>query len=456
MPLTWRERLALRLRVRYKFKRIYFTLLIPLIAAILIISLALYLGFAAVPNLSSTPSVSPQSSAAQQRLQAFYALFGNKTAITGATSLGPSVNPHNFDLVLVVALLVALGPFAADTYRAERMRRRNEADFADFLFEMSELIRGGIDPVKAVNTLAEGDLGSVTKQVRIAAKQMQIGYTFEQAMRNLSVSLHSSLISRYVDLVIQASYSGGGVSNLIQRASADMSTFISLEGEKRAGLAQYTMILYVGQVVLVALAAILVIQFVPELSGISALTGGSSSVTGGFLANSDISTVPLERDLFFLCILNGLFGGLVIGKVSEGKIRHGVKHSLILVLIAFLAWSLVVVPATSGTGPTYPFRVVSYDTQGPASLPLPDPIVVQVNNTDGSPAVAVLVLFNIAGPGTNASVIPSSVTTNANGMVSTTVILGNKPGTYTVGITVGSNTTAIEILATTPPIGGGG
>lgn len=454
MPLSWRARLALRFRVRYKFKRIYFTLAIPVIVAVLIISLALYLGLAALPNLSAVAGTTPQSNAAEQRLLAFEKLFGNNTNLAQApTNLGPSINPHNFDLVLVVALMVALGPFAVDTYLAERKRRKNEADFADFLFEMSELIRGGIDPVKAVNTLAEGDLGSITKEVRIASKQMQIGYTFEQAMRNLSNSLHSSLISRYVDLVIQASYSGGGVSNLIQRASADMSTFIALEGEKRSGLAQYTMILYVGQVVLVALAAILVIQFVPELSGISALTSGA--VTGGFLSNSDIATVPLERDLFFLCILNGLLGGLVIGKVSEGKIKHGVKHSLILILIAFLAWSLIVVPATSGAGPSYPFRVVSYDTSGPVSLPLPDPIVVQVNNTDGTPAVSVVVTFNIAGPGTQAQVIPSSVNTDANGMASAQIILGDVSGTYTVGVTVGSNTTAVEILATGTQGGGG-
>jgi len=451
MPLSWRERLALRLRVRYKVKRVYFTLAIPIIVAIVIVGLAVYLGFAALPNLSSVPGATPQSSAAEQRLIAFEKLFGNTTATSSTTSLGSSINPHNFDLVLVIGLLVALGPFAVDTYRGERRRRKNEADFADFLFEMSELIRGGIDPVKAVNTLAEGDLGSITKEVRIASKQMQIGYTFEQAMRNLSNSLHSSLVSRYVDLVIQASYSGGGVSNLIQRASADMSTFIALEGEKRSGLAQYTMILYVGQVVLVALAAILVIQFVPELSGISAITSGT--VTGGFLSNSDIATVPLERDLFFLCVLNGLLGGLVIGKVSEGKIKHGIKHGLILVLIAFLAWSFIVVPATSSAGPSYPFKVVSYDKQGPVSLPLPDPIVVQVNNENGSAAVSVLVLFNIAGPGGGGQVIPSAANTDVNGMVSAQVILGNMPGTYTVGITVGSNTTAVEIQATQ---GGGG
>jgi flagellar protein FlaJ len=451
MSFGWRERLALRLRVRYKVRRIYFTLVIPVLIAILIFGLALYTGFASLPNLSSGASTSsPQASVAQQRLQAYEKLYGNATANQGtATNIQSQTNPHNFDLVLVGALTIGLGPYSIDVTRAERMRRKNEVDFSDFLFEMSELIRGGIDPIKAVVTLSEGSTGSITKQVRITAKQMQIGYTFEQAMRNLSASLHSSLIDRYVDLVIQASYSGGSVSNLIQRASADMSNFISLENEKRAGLAQYTVILYVGQAVLITLCAILVIQFLPELSQINNL--GTSSFTGSLLSGSDIGSVPLERDLFFLIVINGLMGGLVIGKISEAKIRHGIKHSLILVLIGFVAWSLFVVPAVSTAGANYPYRIVSYDKQGVVTLPMNEPIVVEVNDTYGGPAPNVPVIFSITGPAKGA-VLPATVSTDADGIASSTVILGNMTGTYDIGVTVGSNTTAVSVTA----VAGGG
>ncbi|HMD78665.1 MAG TPA: type II secretion system F family protein [Nitrososphaerales archaeon] len=447
MALGWRERLELKVRVRYRVKRTYFTLLAPALIAITIMGFALYSGFAPLPNLSAVSQAAPTASAAQVRLQQFEKLFGNSTTAPAVSNLPPPPSPHNFDLVLVVSLVVGLAPYAADSTLAERKRRRYEADFADFLFEMSELVRGGIDPIKAVNTLAEGSLGSITRQVKVAAKQMQMGYTFEQAMRNLATTLKSSLIARYVDLVIQASYSGGGVSNLIQRASADMGTFINIEREKRAGLSQYTLILYVGQVVLIALCAILVVQFLPELSQISLL--GSSSFTGSLLAGADIGSVPLERDLFYLLILNGVLGGLVIGKISEGKIKHGIKHSLILVLIAFVAWAALVTPAISAAGPHYSYSIVSYSKQGLTGLPMSSPLEVVVNQTDGSPATGVLVQFSISGSGGGGTVIPSAVNTDTNGEASATVILGNSSGIYSVGITVGGNTTAVQVEATT-------
>ncbi len=80
---------------------------------------------------------------------------------------------------------------------------------------------------------------------------MSIGFTFEQALHNLGDSLESDLSKRYIDLVIQASYSGGSVSNLIQQAAIDMGNFLTIDKEKRSGLARYTIVLYTGQVVLI-------------------------------------------------------------------------------------------------------------------------------------------------------------------------------------------------------------
>jgi len=41
-----------------------------------------------------------------------------------------------------------------------------------------------------------------------------------------------------------------------------------------------------------------------------------------------------------LAIIQGFFAGLVIGKLSEGSIKFGVRHSLILITVAFFIISL--------------------------------------------------------------------------------------------------------------------
>lgn len=455
MKLTRRERLEYRLKIRYKIKRSYFVLGVPAVIAVMIFVWGVVSGFAYVPYLSSGK---PQglSSSQNSRLAEYEQIVAeqnNKTstgapAKTNATKLAPVVtqtptSQYNVDILIVGCMVVALGPYSFDVTRQQRRRRKYEEDFTDFLFELSELVRGGIDPIKATITLSQGNLGSITNQVRVVAKQMQIGYTFEQAMRNLGVALKSSLIDKYIDLVIQASYSGGSVANLIQRASFDLGTFLSIEREKREGLAQYRIILYTGQVVLIGLCVIMVIEFLPELASITTI--GGSTFTGSILGNADIGRVPLQTDLFYLVIISGLLGGLVIGKISEGKIVHGIKHGLALVVIALVAWLVFVAPATAGAGVHYDYRIVSYDKTGPTGLPMVDPVVVQVNQTSGAAAVGIAVSFSISGTG---KMIPSSVTTDVNGRASSTVELGNAPGIYSVSVTIAGNTTVVPIIAT--------
>jgi len=472
MPMSRRERLAFRLRNRYHVRRSVFTLAIPALIGIAILGFSIHSGFAPVPLVGAATSTTTgtfgsanQAAAANQARQAELLALSNgspdqnisvSTIPVSIPKVAQTTNPHNFDLVFTVSLITALAPYSADATLSGRRVRKYEQDFTDFLFELSELVRGGIDPIKATITLSQGSLGSITKPVQVVAKQMEIGFTFEQAMRNLAVSLESSLVDKYIDLVIQASYSGGAVANLIQRASADMGTFLNIENEKRAGLSQYMLILYAAQVILIAICAILVVQFLPNLSAISSI--GTSNLAGSILAGSDIGKVPLERDLYLLVVVNGFLGGLVIGKISEGKVKHGIKHGLILVLIALIAWSLFVVPATSNASVAYNVKVTSYGSSGFTGLAVQHPFVVSVNDTLGAPKASTLVVFTIAGPpgSTGAQVIPSSIATGPSGKATVAVVLGSVAGPYTVTVTVNQASSTSVTIEATASLGGGG
>ena len=109
------------------------------------------------------------------------------------------------------------------------------------------------------------------------------------------------------------------MSNLIQNAAIDMGTFLTIDKEKKSGLSQYTVVLYMGQVVLIVLSAILVVQFIPQLVEITKI--GSAGL-GSFLGTADIANVTIERNLFFLVYLNGLFGGLIIGRSRKVRSRE--------------------------------------------------------------------------------------------------------------------------------------
>jgi len=457
--------------IKYNIPRWYITLLVPAAVAALLLGLTLITGIV-VP--SDVKSFSKQQSEAEKKAEAYQELIKQQeiaqrgvNATAGGSSTGESSAPVstkdrvkaleekyvpsqvrgyiNFDTILVASFVIGLAPYSYDITKHKQAVKRREREFATFLFELSELVRGGIDPIRAITLLSDRDLGSITKFVRIAAKQTVLGYSFEHAMRNLETLIESKLVRNYTDLVVQASYSGGSVSDLIRKASLDMQTFITLEEEKLTGLKQYQVILYASQVILIGVCVILISQFLPGLQGLS-FQGGTGDI--GFLAKADIAQVTVERNLFYLVTINGFLGGLVIGKISEGTIKDGLKHSLLILLIALVAWQVMIkAPATE----TVHITVLSYPDTGYASLPLSKPIIVNVTAQDGKPKAQYNVKFSVTPSG---KAFPSSVNTGFDGDARTTIMLGPTPGPYHVEISAGDQKEIVVINAKDP--GGGG
>ena len=72
------------------------------------------------------------------------------------------------------------------------------------------------------------------------------------------------------------------------------------------------------------------------------LEGSSGSVSGigggltGLVSEEKATPEELAKPFFWLLLVQGFFAGLVIGKLAEGKIKAGLKHSFTLVIIALL------------------------------------------------------------------------------------------------------------------------
>jgi hypothetical protein len=72
----------------------------------------------------------------------------------------------------------------------------------------------------------------------------------------------------------------------------------------------------------------------PKLSGMSETLKGGMSVLGGLM--SEGKQMNLDVVFFSLIMIQGFFAGIMIGKFSEGTIKQGLIHSLILMVSAAL------------------------------------------------------------------------------------------------------------------------
>jgi flagellar protein FlaJ len=426
-----------RIRIKYNPPRELFTVAIPVAIALLVVLTAFLMGYTLHTTTiqhASTTATSDKEKALQAYLSQMNEGGGNATG-AAATSSAPAAPTMGLDEVMVFALIIAILPYSIDITLQKRATRKKEELYTEFLFKLSELMRGGLDPIKAVKELAKTDLGILTPHIRIASTSMTFGKSFEEAMKAMAKSLHSDLITRYTMLVVQASYSGGSVADLILKASEDMRSIISIEREKEGNLHQYVMIFYFAQAIIIFIVYILTTSLLPFVAQL-----GATQMFG----KTDIADIDFARGFFHMIILNSIFGGLIIGKISEGEARYGLKHVVVLVAVGYIASALFILPPpVEQTGPQINITVVSGgDQTGLANLGLKDPIVFKITDTSGNPVNSTQVQFSITPSG---SVSPTTDTSDDNGLVQVKPVMGPDTGTYMIAAKANGMTVTVPI-----------
>lgn len=255
----------------------------------------------------------------------------------------PGLPPNAIDFIFIIAIFIALTAFGIDSRREMMRIRAYERAFAQFLFEVADAMRGGIDPAKAVVELAKTYTNILGRHIRIAADGVRMGRPFEAVLRDMVKPMQSKLITRYASLVADATSVGGETATVVYRAAKDMDDFVKIEEEREKQLMLPVAVIYIAFGVLMAVLFSL-LSIGPELGSLNiGLLGGGSSPLSGHAAAA--TTVPhldattLKERFFELMIINALGTGAIIGAFTEGKARFGILHSLGLVAgtaIAFL------------------------------------------------------------------------------------------------------------------------
>jgi pilus assembly protein TadC len=257
----------------------------------------------------------------------------------------PSFPYYATDYVFIAAVFIALTAFGIDSRREMQRVRAFERAFAQFLFEMADAMRGGIDPAKALVELAKTHTNILAKNLRVAADSVRLGRPFESILREMVSSMKSRLINRYAGLIADASTIGGETATVVYRAAKDMDDFVKIEEEREKQLMLPVAVIYIAFAVLMAvLFALLYIAPTLGTLNVSILGIGTPLSGGGGGIGTTVprlSIATLKERFFELMLINGLGTGAIIGAFTEGRARYGILHSLGLVAATAIAFVIL-------------------------------------------------------------------------------------------------------------------
>ncbi len=245
--------------------------------------------------------------------------------------------PSLFSSVIIIALIMLIVPIAIIRYYEISKIRSLEDYFPQFMRDVVESIRSGMTLPQAIESISENDYGALSFYIKRLNAQLNWGIPFDKAIMKFSKTTGSKLIVRVTSTIIESHRFGGNLTDVFENISATMVEVERLREERKLYISSQTMtgyiIFFVFLIVIVGLQRFLV----PTLTDVTV-----SGLTGSNVETSKMSTdyVGLFRNLI---ILQGFFAGLVIGKMSEGAISSGIKHSLLLTIIGIAIYTISIV-----------------------------------------------------------------------------------------------------------------
>jgi pilus assembly protein TadC len=256
----------------------------------------------------------------------------------------PSWPSNSVDYVFIIAIFIALTAFGIDARREMLRIRAFERAFAQFLFELADAMRGGLDPAKSIVELAKTYTNILAKPLKVASDGIRLGRPLDAVLTDMVRPMQSPLIRRYAGLIAEATAAGGETALVVYRAAKDMDDFVKIEEEREKQLMLPVAVIYIAFSVLMAvLFALLFIA--PELGtlnisfiGLGTLPNSASSATA---STPHLAFSTLKERFFELMIINALGTGAIIGAFTEGRARYGILHSLALVAATAIAFAIV-------------------------------------------------------------------------------------------------------------------
>jgi len=245
--------------------------------------------------------------------------------------------PSIFSALNIIAGLIIASPPAFYFYSQHKRKKEIESLFPVFLMDFVEAVRGGLTVPHALKLISSNDYKSLSPYVKKMAAQMDWGIPVDVVLQNFVKETKSRIIGRIVSSVIESHRFGGNLADTFEALSNTALDIERLRTERKLYLQSQLITGYIIFFVFLGVMIGLERFLVPSLA--------QASMPGIGLAPTQIPQTEIAaeyKNLFRnLILIQGLFAGLTIGKMVEGAIIGGIKHSIIMMVVGGVIFSFL-------------------------------------------------------------------------------------------------------------------
>ncbi len=220
-------------------------------------------------------------------------------------------------------------------------KRRNfvESILPDALELMAANIKAGFIPSKALLLSARSEFGPLSDAIKKCGKDIMTGKTLASSMARISRYIKSDILENSLKLIAEGSRSGGQLVALLEENAIDIRRKQAIQKEVKANIIMYGIFIVFAGVFGAPILYALSIFLITTLSSI----GASSNVPNAMPSNMPFFKFSASISPDFLLIfsvtailITTFFSGIIIGLISSGREKEGIKYFPIFMVVALL------------------------------------------------------------------------------------------------------------------------
>ena len=254
-----------------------------------------------------------------------------------------SENTSIRDVGVIFGVLAMIVPLTMLQVKESQRKDSIDRNLPLFLLALSSAVQSGANLIRAIETTAERNMGALTPELKNLRANLSWGMPVEDSFQNFANRTGTKTAKRVTVLLEMALKIGGDIRTNLEMIQKHVTELQNLEKERKSSLAPYTYTIYISFAVFLGIAVILSSQFFNQFEVVQQLLSKDSGTSGGafFSSIKDVNFEALNQIRFNMSIIEAVFGGLVAGKIGSGTYVAGIKHIIVMIVMAVVAFMLI-------------------------------------------------------------------------------------------------------------------
>ncbi|WP_267163742.1 type II secretion system F family protein [Halovenus salina] len=232
-----------------------------------------------------------------------------------------------------------------------RSRTAILSDLSENLRKLASANDTGMTLLDSIKVVSETSSGKLSNEFESMHSKVNFGTSLKDAMREFNNKYHVPRLARSIKLISEAQEASSQIQDVLSTAATASENQDEIERERKARTLMQTVIIIMTYLTLLAVMALLKVQFLETMSGLAAAgeQAGEEAAEQTADFGGSIDAEFLSMLFFHAVTLQALISSFIAGYIRNVEVLSGAKYAVVLSTIALITW-IIVEQITSGGG----------------------------------------------------------------------------------------------------------